>query len=102
MKYRSRTEIVAQMLEAARKPATKTHIMYNAFLSHAQLKEYLEVLQANNLLHYDGKNHIYRTAAKGLNFLELYQQMGDLMIDEENKRNSTVQSTHKSYEMSTK
>jgi predicted transcriptional regulator len=92
MKYRSRTEIVAQMLEAAIKPATKTRVMYSAFLSHSQLKEYLEVLHANNLLHYDEKNRVYRTAPKGLNFLELYQQMGDLVIDERNRRKPAVQS----------
>jgi predicted transcriptional regulator len=32
--------------------ATKTRIMYKAFLSYAQLKEYLTVLLENNLLEY--------------------------------------------------
>ena len=41
MKYRSRTEIVSMILEAANGGATKTKIMYKAFLSYAQLKEYL-------------------------------------------------------------
>ena len=44
MKYRSRTDIVALILEAANGRATKTKIMYKAFLSYAQLKEYLTVL----------------------------------------------------------
>jgi predicted transcriptional regulator len=39
MKYRSRTEIVAMILEAANGGATKTKIMYRAFLSYEQLKE---------------------------------------------------------------
>ena len=52
MKYRSRTEIVSMILEAANGGATKTKIMYKAFLSYAQLKEYLSVLIENNLLEY--------------------------------------------------
>ncbi|MGA9172279.1 MAG: winged helix-turn-helix domain-containing protein, partial [Nitrososphaeraceae archaeon] len=40
MKYRSRTDIVGLILEAANGGgATKTRIMYKAFLSYAQLKE---------------------------------------------------------------
>ncbi len=41
MKYRSRTEIVNSILNAANGGATKTKIMYNAFLSYNQLKDYL-------------------------------------------------------------
>jgi len=37
MKYRSRTDIVGLILEAANGGATKTKIMYKAFLSYAQL-----------------------------------------------------------------
>ena len=44
MKYRSRTEIVAMILEAANGGATKTRIMYKAFLSYAQLREYLQAV----------------------------------------------------------
>jgi predicted transcriptional regulator len=50
MKYRSRTDIVSQILEAANGGATKTKIMYKAYLSYAQLKEYLSVLVENGLL----------------------------------------------------
>jgi predicted transcriptional regulator len=52
MKYRSRTDIVGLMLEAANGGSTKTKIMYKAFLSYAQLKEYLTLLLQNNLLEY--------------------------------------------------
>jgi predicted transcriptional regulator len=40
MKYRSRTDIVAMILDAANGGATKTKIMYKAYLSYAQLEEY--------------------------------------------------------------
>ena len=58
MKYRSRTEIVCNILDAANGGgATKTKIMYIAFLSYGQLKEYLSILIENNLIEYlDGDN----------------------------------------------
>ncbi len=50
MKYRGRTEIVAMILDAANGRATKTKIMYSAFLSYNQLKDYLSILIENNLI----------------------------------------------------
>ena len=50
MKNRSRTEIVSMILEAANGGTTKTKMMYNAFLSYNQLREYLSVLIENNLI----------------------------------------------------
>jgi predicted transcriptional regulator len=52
MKYRSRTQIVGNILDAANGGATKTKIMYKAFLSYVQLKEYLSILIENALLEY--------------------------------------------------
>ena len=43
MKYRSRTDIVALILEATKDGAAKTKIMYKAFLSYSQLKDYLSI-----------------------------------------------------------
>jgi predicted transcriptional regulator len=81
MKYRSRTEITAQILESAMGGITKTKIMYKAFLSYAQLKEYLEVLEVNGLLEYQQSEERYRTTAKGSKFLDIYSQMGQLVLD---------------------
>jgi predicted transcriptional regulator len=79
MKYRSRTEIVSMILEAANGGATKTRIMYKAFLSYAQLKEYLSVLIENNLLEYLEGSHIYKTNEKGFNFLKMHNEIGELL-----------------------
>jgi predicted transcriptional regulator len=79
MKYRSRTEIVSMILEAANGGATKTRIMYKAFLSYAQLKEYLSVLIENNLLEYLEGSHIYKTNEKGLNLLKMHNEIGELL-----------------------
>ena len=80
MKYRSRTDIVSQILEAANGGATKTKIMYKAYLSYAQLKEYLSVLVENGLLEFEKGTQTYKTTSKGLQFLKTYSQIGGLII----------------------
>jgi predicted transcriptional regulator len=79
MKYRSRTDITSQILESANGGATKTKIMYKAFLSYAQLKEYLEVLVENELLQYNQTDKLYRTTSKGHKFMRIYRQMDDFV-----------------------
>jgi predicted transcriptional regulator len=85
VKYRSRTEIVAMILEAANGGATKTKIMYRAFLSYAQLKEYLSVLIANDLMDYLESPQIYKTTEKGLNFLKMNNEIAELLQTSENQ-----------------
>ena len=80
MKYRSRTEIVGNILEAANGGATKTKIMYKAFLSYVQLKEYLSVLIENNLLEYLDGTHKFKTTEKGLNYLKMHNAIGELLL----------------------
>jgi predicted transcriptional regulator len=78
MKYRSRTDIVSQILEAANGGSTKTRIMYKAYLSYAQLKEYLAVLIENGLVEYEEGEQKYRTTEKGIKFMQVYRHMDDL------------------------
>jgi predicted transcriptional regulator len=80
MKYRSRTEIVGDILEAANGGATKTKIMYKAFLSYNQLKEYLSVLIENNLIEYIDGTHKFKTTEKGLNYLKMHNEIGELLL----------------------
>ncbi len=49
--------------------------MYNAFLSYIQVKEYLAILVDNGLLQYDLHSQKFRIAEKGLNFLQLCDQI---------------------------
>jgi predicted transcriptional regulator len=82
MKYRSRTEIVCNILDATNGGgATKTKIMYKAFLSYAQLKEYLSVLIENNLLEYSNGTQTFKTTEKGLNYIyiKMYSEIGELL-----------------------
>ena len=79
MGNRSRTEIVAMILDAANgEGETKTKIMYKAFLSYAQLKEYLSVLIENDLIEYiEGSE--YKTTQKGLIFLKMNSEIEELL-----------------------
>ena len=79
MKYRGRTEIVSNILDAANGRATKTKIMYKAFLSYAQLKEYLSVLTENNLIEYLDGTQTFKTTEKGLMYLKMNNEIGELL-----------------------
>ncbi|HET8793559.1 MAG TPA: winged helix-turn-helix domain-containing protein [Nitrososphaeraceae archaeon] len=79
MIYRTRTEIVAIILDVANGGATKTKIMYNAYLSYNQLKAYLSILIENNVLEYQNDTKIFRTTEKGLNLLKIYNEMSELL-----------------------
>ena len=79
MKYRSRTEIVSNILDAANGGVTKTKIMYIAFLSYNQLKEYLSILIENKLLEYLEGTQTYKTTEKGLNLLKMHNEMAELL-----------------------
>jgi predicted transcriptional regulator len=79
MGNRSRTEIVGNILDASNGGATKTKIMYTAFLSYNQLKEYLSVLIENNLIEYLDGTKTFKTTEKGLNFLKTHNEIGELL-----------------------
>jgi predicted transcriptional regulator len=79
MGNRSRTEIVGNILDAANGGATKTKIMYTAFLSYNQLKEYLSVLIENNLIEYLHGSQTFKTTEKGLYFLKTHNEIGELL-----------------------
>jgi len=67
------------MLESANGRATKTKIMYSAFLSYNQLKDYLSILIENNLIECLEGNNTYKTTEKGLNFLKKHNAIGELL-----------------------
>ena len=79
MNYRSSTEIISMILDAANGGATKTKIMYKAMLSYNQLKEYLSVLIKNNLIEYRDANKTFKTTEKGLNLLKIHNEMIELL-----------------------
>ena len=80
MKYRSRSEIIAAILEAANGGgATKTMIMYKAVVSYDYMKECLLSLAEDGLIEYEQGRMTYRTTAKGMHLLQLYNNVNEMV-----------------------
>ena len=79
MKYRSSTEIIDSMLRSIRSGATKTHIMYRAYMSYSQLKEYLKLLEERQLIKYEQGSQLYMLTEKGLRFMNAYDKINELV-----------------------
>ena len=78
-RYRNRIDIIAQLLDAASSPATKTKMMYKAMLSYEQLKEYLLMLSENDLIGYDKPSQRFTTTDKGFQFMKRYEDLSKLI-----------------------
>jgi predicted transcriptional regulator len=78
VQYRSREDIVAAILDIAKHSTLKTRIMYGAFLSYPQLKEYLYLLLENDLLEHDANEKVYSTTPRGMQFLDMYKKMDNM------------------------
>jgi len=80
LKHRSKEEISALILEAivnTHRP-TQTMIMYKAYLTHVQLKQFLASLMEQGLIDYNKLERIYTITEKGMHFLEVYNQLNQL------------------------
>jgi predicted transcriptional regulator len=82
LKYRSRVDIVAAMIQSAVGGATKTRLMYSAFLSHSQVEEYLEFLRAKRLISFIPDKKRYVPTDRGLQFLKMYGEIKDTVTIE--------------------
>jgi predicted transcriptional regulator len=78
-RYRNRIDIIAQLLDAASSPTTKTKMMYKALLSYEQLKEYLVMLTENALIAYDKSTGRFTTTNKGYEFIKRYEDLSKLI-----------------------
>ena len=79
MKYRSRSEIVRSILEAANAGgASRTRLMYKSYLAYNQLKDYLAHLQENNLIDYEVGMRCYRITEKGIQLLRLQNKLEEI------------------------
>ena len=79
MKYRSRSEIIGLLLNAANGGgATKTKLMYSAFISFNQLREYLSLMVENGLIQYEEGIHTYRTTEKGMRLLHIQNKIDEV------------------------
>jgi predicted transcriptional regulator len=81
MQYRDRTELIREILEVANgaEHMTRTKLMYKAFLSYTQVKEYLALLAQKDLVSYDSITQTYKTTEKGIRLLQFCNELDDLM-----------------------
>jgi predicted transcriptional regulator len=71
--YRSRLDIIADILRAAEKNAKKTQIMYQANLNYKVLQKYLTEILGSSLIYFEEEKRLYVLTDKGKEFLTTYQ-----------------------------
>lgn len=84
-------DIAAAILDLSQNGAIKTRIMYGAFLSFPQLKEYLDLLLKGGMLEYVKEEKTYHTTERGKHFIKRYAEF-DAMVP---RRNMLTKVTHK-------
>lgn len=75
-RYRSRLEIIADILSVVRGGAKKTEIMYQANLSYTLLIRYLKYVEAADLVTHGSENSFMLTE-KGLDFLKEFNDYNE-------------------------
>lgn len=76
------------ILQAANKGATKTRIMYGAYISYAQVKEYLAFLLKKGLIKYEEGTGLYKLTEKGLQYLRAFDQINEIIsLDDKQPEN---------------
>jgi predicted transcriptional regulator len=79
VRYRSRADIIAAILRiVTERAATKSPIMYRAFLSSSQLKQYIPIQLDNGLLATNIHGFLAVTE-NGMRLLQLYYQLTEMM-----------------------
>ena len=72
--YRSRLDIIADILRVATRNPKKTQIMYQANLSYRILQRYLSEVSEASLICFNPDSQYYTLTEKGKQFLNTYQQ----------------------------
>jgi predicted transcriptional regulator len=84
MAYRDKMDIISHVLEATNGGAIKIRIMHKALLSYKQMKEYVDFLVEKGLIEYNYQQEaqIFRTTEKGLQFLDTYNQIRNIIRED--------------------
>lgn len=72
--YRSRLDIIADILHVVSQSAKKTQIMYQANLSYKVLTRYLREVSEASLVDFECGRQCYVLTTKGRAFLEAYRE----------------------------
>ncbi len=82
MRNRQKDEIMRDILHSAQGGAGITKIMFHAYLTHSQAKEYTQMLLQKNLLELDtesGSLGQFRTTPKGVEYLAAIERISDML-----------------------
>jgi len=87
MTNRNRIEIISQILHVATDydegfGVRQNTIRYRGFLNTSHLKKYLLLLTTYGLLSYESSKRRFRITDKGLRFLEIYDNLGNMTKEE--------------------
>ena len=74
-KHRSRTDMIAAVLDAAREGSNFTRIMFTAYMSYLACTQYIELARKRELLEFDKGSKTYSTTQKGRQFLGIYEKI---------------------------
>jgi predicted transcriptional regulator len=81
LRHRSRSEIISSILEATNgNKLGKTEIQFKTYLSYNILKEYLVYLLECDLIEYIVGERMFKTTPKGMQVLQTYNKMDELLI----------------------
>jgi predicted transcriptional regulator len=80
-KNRSRLDVIAAILRVVSgREASKTRIMYGAYVSYAQIREYMPTMLEIGLLRASNEQQsLYRIKERGMRFLELYDGLNEMI-----------------------
>jgi predicted transcriptional regulator len=85
LKHRSRSEIISAILEVTNgNRARITEIQFKTYLSYNILKQYLVHLLQNDLIEYLEGERTFKTTPKGMQALQMYNKMEELLIINQN------------------
>lgn len=82
MRNRQKDEIMRDILQTAQGGAGITKIMFHAYLTHGQAKEYSQILVKNGLMEHDldsGSMRLFRTTSKGIEYLVAIERMSEML-----------------------
>jgi predicted transcriptional regulator len=68
------------MLRSIGSGSSKTRIMYAAYLSYDQLKEYLRILEDKEMISLEERSGLYLLKPKGLRYIKVYAEIRELLV----------------------
>ena len=100
MKYKSRSEIIASILEVTgsrRYGVTKTEIMYHVFIPYTVMQEYLTFMFEKGVIEIKEakeakkrQKRFFVSTDKGRRLLNLYEQINEMISITAKKKNNAV------------